>query len=69
MLPSLLLQGTQFAGGEAPVIPVWKNVCLTASLPDVTRLTIRVLMESGLTVAPFTYRYDQTFDWLAGENV
>ena len=25
-------------------------------------------MELGLTVAQFTYRYDQTFDWLAGND-
>ena len=31
-------------------------------------MTIRLLMESGLTVAQFMYRYDQAFDWVAGND-
>lgn len=61
VLPLLLLLGISFTGGEAPVIPVWKNVCLMAILPDVTHLTIKVPMESGLTVAQLMCRYNQTF--------
>lgn len=49
------------------------NLCLekclfNGKLPDVTHLTIKVLVESGLIVAQFTCRYNQTFGELVGND-
>lgn len=48
--------------------PCLEKCLFNGKLPDVNHLTIKVLMESGLIVAQFTCRYNQTFGKVVGND-